>query len=269
MKIAAHITFFYSPKRLQYLQKVVDGLLEIDQNIEIFIYTNKKPTLYTKNSNIKYKVFSYRKFLIARFSKKSFLNKIGFKWLIHPFYLAWENRKFIESMVDYYDVQIYLEDDILFKKENFKYWLEYKKKVISNNYNLGFLRFEIDGTKRMLLTDVNWPLSELIEMEGQKFILNNLNPYCGFWIMDKDELKKFIKSPEWNFEFDGYGVRAKAAVGWHGKNMDRYKGSIIPLTTHDNGLATPIESVVHHLPNNYIGKGRYCSIEFPLIYPDE
>lgn len=269
MKIAAHITFFYSSNRLQYLQKVVDGLLEIDQNIDIFIYTNKKPSLYINKRNINYKVFSYRKFLIARFSKKSLLDRIGIKWLIHPFYLAWENRKFIENMIDNYDVQIYLEDDILFKKENFKYWLEYKKKVISNNYNLGFLRFEIDGTKRMLLTDVNWPLSELIEIEGQKFILNNLNPYCGFWIMDKDELKKFIKSPEWNFEFDGYGVRAKAAVGWHGKNMERYKGSIIPLTTHDNGLATPIESVVHHLPNNYIGKGRYCSIEFPLKYPDK
>ncbi len=264
MKLAAHITFFYSTRRLKYLKKVVESLLEIDENIHIYIYTNKKLPLYSEKSNIKIKLFNYRKLLVSRFSKKSFISKLGIKWLIHPFYLAWENRDLIEKIVEEYDVQIYLEDDIEFKKENFEYWLKYKQVSNLNNYNLGFFRFEVDENRRKLLTDVNWPLTEIIELEGHKFLLNNLNPYCGFWIMDKKELKEFVKSKEWNFEFNGYGVRAKAAIGWHGKNMNRYKGTIIPLQELENNFATPIESLVHHLPNNYIGKGRYCTIEFPI-----
>lgn len=266
MKLAAHVTFFHSPQRLKYLKKVVDKLLEIDENIDIYIYTNKKFSLYPAKSNIKLKIFNYRKFFISRFSSKSLLSKLGIKWLIHPFYLAWENRDVIEIVVEKYDVQIYLEDDIEFKKDNFDYWLKYRQLTNRFNFNLGFFRFEVDENQRKLLTDVNWPLNEIIELEGQKFLLNNLNPYCGFWIMDKKELKEFIKSKEWNFEFNGCGVREKAAIGWHGINMKRYKGTIIPLVQQDNNYATPIESIVHHLPNNYIGKGRYCTIEFPLEF---
>ncbi len=264
MKIAAHITFFYSSTRLQYLEKVIERLLEIDPEMDIFIYTNRESTLYPENNNIKFRVFNYRKFTFARFSKNSLFYKLGIKWLVHPFYLAWENRENIENLVEEYEVQMYLEDDIEFKKENFHYWLRYKKQALSNNFNLGFFRYELDKENKKLLTDITWPLTEVIELEGKKYLMNKHNPYCGFWIMEKKELKKFIKSPEWRFEFDGYGIRAKAAVGWHGINMNRYKGTIIPLIKNEDSLVTPIDSAVHHLPNNYIGKGRYCTKKFPL-----
>ncbi len=266
MKLAAHITFFHSKLRLKYLKRVVDNLLEIEENIHIYIYTNKKLALYAENSNIKIKLFNYRKFLFSRFSKKSFLNQLGIKWLIHPFYLAWENRDLIETIVEEYDVQIYLEDDIEFKKDNFEYWLKYKQISKLYNYNLGFFRFEVDETRRKLLTDVNWPLTEIIELEGQKFLLNNLNPYCGFWIMDKNELKEFVKSKEWNFDFNGYGIREKSAIGWHGGKMQQYIDTIIPLIENRNSFITPVTSAVHHLPNNYIGKSNYCTIEFPITF---
>ncbi|MBZ9729735.1 hypothetical protein LB467_08535 [Salegentibacter sp. JZCK2] len=253
---------------MQYLKKVIEALLEIDSRIDIYIYTNKKILLYKNIPNINLKIFTYRKSLISRFSKKSFLDKIGIKWFIHPFYLAWENRNYIERMVDDYDIQIYLEDDIEFKKENFEYWLKFNKKALSNNYKLGFFRHEIDKKNRRLLTDVTRPLTEIIELEGQKFLLNRHNPYCGFWIMDKKELKAFIKSPEWKLEFDAYGIREKAAIGWHGKNMNRYKGTIVPLLEDTEGYITPHEATVHHLPNNYVGRGSFCSIEFPLRYSE-
>ncbi|MCM4161414.1 hypothetical protein FHG64_14790 [Antarcticibacterium flavum] len=266
MKLAAHITFFHSPERLPYLLKVIEELLKIDENIDIYIYTNKRFTISSKE-NMHYKIFNYRKFKFARFLKNSLVDKLGIKWLVHPFYLAWENRRFIEELVDEYDVQLYLEDDIEFKKENFDYWLKYKELALKNDFNLGFLRIEKDKNNRSLLTDVNWPLKDLIELEEQKFLINDLNPYCGFWIYDRKELKDFTKSPEWQFNFTGYGVRAKAAVGWHGVNMNRYKSTIIPLVQSNGTLSTHPGSSVHHLPNNYIGKGRYCTLEFPLKLP--
>lgn len=166
--------------------------------------------------------------------------------------------------VDDYDVQIYLEDDIHFKQENLDYWLKYKRVTLSNDYNLGFLRIEKDTDGKELMTDVNWPIEEVIQVEGQNFLINDLNPYCGFWIYDKKELRNFIKSKEWKFKFDGYGIRAKAAVGWHGKNMKRYKETIIPVIKEGGKLITPSGAAVHHMPNNYIGKGKYCTREFPI-----
>lgn len=41
-----------------------------------------------------------------------------------------------------FDIFIYSEDDILFKKKNFFYWLKYKDECIKNRYNIGFLRIE-------------------------------------------------------------------------------------------------------------------------------
>lgn len=268
MKVAAHITYFHSPERLGFLKKVVEGLLKIDHDIFIYIYTNKKLKSYFGHSKVKVLIFGYKKILIARFPKNSIVDKIGLKSLVNPFYLTWECRSFIEKMQDDFDVQLYLEDDILFTEENFHYWKEHKDDVLSNGYNLGFLRIEKDNHTRDLLTDVTWPLTEIVIMGEKKYLVNNINPYCGFWIYDKQELKNFIKSKEWNFDFGGYDMRAQSAVGWHGINMKRYKSSIIPLVIKNNRLSTPTGSSVHHLPNNYIGKGRYCTIEFPITLPE-
>lgn len=250
------------------MKKVVQGLLKINTEIHIYIYTNKKLDIYEDFDNIFIRIYNYKKHPIARFRKNSLVEKIGLKWLVNPFYLSWESRSFIERIQDKYDVQLYLEDDILFTQENFEYWIEHKDDVLAQEYNLGFFRIEKDEKNRNLLTDVAWPLTEIVEIKNKKYLVNTINPYCGFWIYDKKELKNFIQSKEWDFEFKGYNMREQAAVGWHGINMNRYKGSIIPLVNINNSLYTPDSSSVHHLPNNYIGKGRYCTIEFPLKFSD-
>ncbi|MFV9484347.1 hypothetical protein ACNI3T_10925 [Christiangramia sp. ASW11-125] len=264
MKIAAHITYFHSTERMPYFNKVVESLQNIDPKPDIFIYTNRHLADYSNLSNVDIKKYSYKRWLLPRIIKNYSIGKFLPRFMIHPFLLAWENRKWVEKSVDEYDIQIYLEDDIHFQQDNLDYWLKYKKLTLPNDYNLGFLRIEKDHEGKELMTDVNWPLDNIIEIEGQKFLINNLNPYCGFWIYDKIELKNFIKSKEWKFKFEGYGIRAKAAVGWHGKEMDRYKETIIPLVENNGKLITPSGAAVHHLPNNYIGKGRYCTKEFPI-----
>ena len=50
----------------------------------------------------------------------------------------------MKSQKNNFDIFIYCEDDILFDKKNFNYWLKHKNTCIKNNYNLGFLRFEIN-----------------------------------------------------------------------------------------------------------------------------
>ena len=50
----------------------------------------------------------------------------------------------METQRNDYDIFIYCEDDLLFTKKNFKYWLSHKDKCIQNNFNLGFLRVEVN-----------------------------------------------------------------------------------------------------------------------------
>ena len=40
---------------------------------------------------------------------------------------------------------MYIEDDILVPWKTIQYWLEYNEKLISMNYNLGFVRIEVDN----------------------------------------------------------------------------------------------------------------------------
>ena len=187
---------------------------------------------------------------------------------VHPFYLTWENRKYVEKNIDNFDVQICLEDDIGFNAAAFEYWLRYKDICMRNNYNLGFLRTEMNATGEQYITDLTVKLNTVKAMEDQQFLVNDNNAYCGFWIYDKKELKEFIKTKEWKFNFNGYGIREKSAIGWHGIGMKRYKGTLIPLEKNQQGLyETPAGCGIHHIPNNYIGPEVFCKIKFPIV-PD-
>ena len=44
-----------------------------------------------------------------------------------------------------------------------------------------------------------------------------------------------------------YGIREMSAIGWHGKNMSRYKATIIPLINKKLNSSCYIE----HLSNNH------------------
>jgi hypothetical protein len=265
MKIAVHITFFYNKKRINYLKEVVNHLLEIQSLVDIFIYTNKKNDLFKDLNNVKVLVYPYLPGRIFKFTFNSVFNKWGIKQFIHPYYLAWEHRKIVQEKVNLYEIQIYLEDDIKFTKENLFYWLNYHELVSKKGYNLGFLRTEIDGGQKFI-TDLTKPLSKLITIEDKTFIINDNNPYCGFWIYSKEELIDFIKSKEWNFNFERYGIREKAAIGWHGKDMSRFKNTLIPLIEKDQKFETINHCSVHHLPNNYINHKIFCTIKFPLVF---
>ena len=77
-------------------------------------------------------------------------------------------------------------------------------------------------------------------------------------------MREFIKSEEWFFRFKDYAKREKSAIGWHGKNMSRYKETLIPLINDGKQYLTVKECAVHHLPNNYIGQSNVCTINFPI-----
>lgn len=260
MKIAAHVTFYFVENRLQYLRKVIENLEQLPHDVMIYIYSNVPLDDFIQSKKVIVKVFPYRKSKILGYNK-GIWNPLGMTRFVHPYHLAWENRKIVTRIINDYDAQIYLEDDIGFTNENLNYWLAYKDVCMEHSYNLGFFRIEKDLSNQVFITDPDTIPTKQVKIKDQHFIVNDVNPYCGFWIYDRVELLKFVKSKEWNFNFKGLAIREKSAIGWHGLMMNRYLGTILPITIENEKKMLLKECLVHHLPNNYIDHYAHCRIK--------
>jgi len=234
MKIAVHITSFYGDnykERIIFLKKIIKNYQIISKKIDIFIHTNKVSKIL-ESKNVK--------LILHDLENKN------------PFYLSWLSRPMMEKQKDKYDCFIYSEDDILFSKKNFEYWLKYKEICLKNNHNLGFIRIE-KKNEEIFSTDLIKKINYFLKINNKVFAVNDVNSYCAFWIYDKKEFIKFTQSKFWNFTWKGknihafYGIREMSAIGWHGKNMSRYKHTLIPMTK--NKLDR--DSYILHLTNNH------------------
>jgi hypothetical protein len=241
-KIAVHITFFLGKNylsRINFLRKIIDCYKRISKNLDIFIHINKK--LHNKHQ---IKDVNY------------ILHNLS---LEDPHLLSWKSRKLIYEQKDIYDVFIYSEDDILFTKKNFDYWIKFKDICIKNNFNLGFIRAEKNNNK-IYSIDVTTKLNKYLIINNNRFIVNDINPYCALWIYDRQELNKFIKSNIWNFNWRNefsYGVREMSAIGWHGLKMTRFKGTLIPLAKiNKKKYVVNLDSLIYHLTSNYYSANK-------------
>ena len=238
LKIAVHITHHITgnPKEMIkkdiLLKKVINSYLSLSKSVNIFVHLNKKMQLKYKTAKVNCIVYKLKK--------------------EHPFYLSWKCRRIMEKQKNNYDVFVYTENDILFKKNNFNYWLQNKDICKNNNYNLGFIRVEDNKKKGIYAIDIFLKLKKLISINNRKFIINDNNSYCGFWIYDNEEFNKFIRSNVWKFKwktrFQHYGdIRAMSAIGWHGRFMGHYRNTLIPLKNR----RLDINSIIYHLENKY------------------
>jgi len=237
LKVSVHIPLYIDKskkfKKKQF-SKVVKEFLKISENTKIHVHTNKKKIFFIKSKKVK---------LIYHNLKD-----------INPLKLTWMCRNLMETQKKKFDVFIYSEDDIFFTKKNFIYWNKFKDLCIKNNYNLGFIRAEKKSkNKALYASDVTRKLISYIFLNNIKFAVNDVNPYCAFWIYDKHEFNKFILTKYWKFKWNGFSLfaqyytREMSAIGWHGKNMNRYISSIIPIKY--NKLNTG--SYVFHLSNKF------------------
>ena len=247
-KICVHLVFFNNKNisnqtgklkhdKIFYLKKIIKSYISISSKISIFIHSNiitKETKKLSKIKNVK-------------FIKHNLINQ-------NPRYFPWKCRDLMEKQRNKFDVFIYSEDDILFTKKNFSYWLKHKDICLSSNFNPGFLRYEISKEKKIYSTDVFKPLKEFTILNNKKYIINDLNPFYAFWIMDKFEFNNFIKTKIWKFKWKGknhmafYDPEVMSGIAWHGLNMSRYKATILPMS----GNKIDKSCLIHHMPNNYV-----------------
>ena len=238
LKISIHIPLYVDSEKKQQLsnfRKVCKSFLSLSNRARIFVYSNKK---FRGNNKIKYFYYNFKKI------KE------------HPYKLTWFCRKEMESQKNKFDVFIYSEDKILFTKKNFRYWFGHKDLCIKNDYNLGFLRYEIKN-KTYYSDDQVAKSKYYVNLLNKKYIIPQ-NTSCGLWIYDKNEFKSFIKTKFWKFDWKWTTIsgvllmREMSMIGWHGVNMNgidmrRYLATIIPLK---NGQLDK-NSLIRDLSNKY------------------
>ena len=250
LKFVAHIPVWYVQEKVKYLQRVINYFSEYPSKVDVVIHTNSETF-----SNEDLNAYDNGEITIKHYD----YTEVGWR-TDGGDYLTWEYRDMIKEQMDDYDVFMYLEDDLGIPKETVNYWLRYKDLCLKHNYNLGFFRAE-DHNGTLVSTDLpdEKRLNRIINLEGVEFAVNDVNPYCAFWIYDKEEFKKFCESKY----FDPrelcsqdvseeqpleYGVCELSAIGMHGKGNIWYEGTIIPVVNEQ----IHSDSKILHLPNNFL-----------------
>jgi hypothetical protein len=233
MKMTIHITFFYIEDRIQYINRIIDETNTYHYSADLFIHTNKSDLMVND-----FHTYTNGILTIIWHDLSD----------IHPHYLTWKCRDLLKKQKDDYDIFMYIEDDILVPYKAIQYWLKYHIELINKGYNLGFVRIEIkdkDGEEYM--SDVIKHLHTNIQLDNDKYCVNNVQPYCAFWIYNKNEFHKFLNTEYYYVESYGYPIRESSAIGLHGLFTPYYKGTLIPII---NDLLHP-DCRVYHMPNNY------------------
>jgi hypothetical protein len=246
MKITKHISFFYIENRLLYINNIIDETNKYEYITDIYIHTNNKD-LHEKSLN------NYTNGCI-----QIILHDLS---NIHPFYLTWKCRSLLKQQKNDYDIFMYIEDDILVPYKAIKYWLEYNEKLIEMNYNLGFVRIEVENNIEYI-TDLNAEkFDTIINLDEKTYCVNNKNPYCAFWIYNKNEFNKFVNSKYYDINnIPNYDTREQSAIGLHGVNTNWYKNTLIPVI--NNKLIEDCK--IYHMPNNYVinKNNQFATIKF-------
>ncbi len=234
MKITKHISFYFLADRIIYINNIIDETNKYEYTTDIFIHTN--------NINLHEIIFNNYTNGCIKIIYHDLSN-------IHPFYLTWKCRELLQQQQNEYDIFMYIEDDILVPYKAIKYWLEYNEKLIEMNYNLGFVRIEVENNIEYITDLYGEQMDTIINLNNKNYCVNNKNPYCAFWIYNKNEFNKFVNSDYYNINnIPNYGVREQSAIGLHGDGLTWYKNTVIPII--NNKLIEGCR--IYHMPNNYV-----------------
>jgi hypothetical protein len=117
------------------------------------------------------------------------------------------------------------------------------------NYNLGFVRIEVKNNTEYISDLPGKRIDTIINLEDENYCVNNINPYCAFWIYNKNEFNKFVDSKYYDINnIIGYNIREQSAIGLHGLDTNWYKNTLIPLT--NNKLIDDCK--IYHMSNTYV-----------------
>ena len=248
MSISIHIPF-YNPnpekkegfrnlRRFDYLKENILNLKSLSIKNDIFIHTHND---FLDDKNLEGKIIKHK-------IDENNLNK-G--------YLTWLCRSLMEKQKNDYEYFMYLEHDIKFSENNLQYLLKYQETLAQKSFHLGFLIYEKNNSDNQNYSiHIVKKLDSYLEINSQKFIVNDLENYCCFWIYNNEQFQDFLKSKWWSFKKrahnfrHNYGITERSSIGFHAFSMNYFKATLIPQI---NDQPDP-NCFIEHMTNNYFEK---------------
>ena len=214
----------YGTKNRSFLERVLDEYASMSLNVDVVILTEAAKT------------FAHDVEVI-----------VGLP-IADPWSLPFGHRQLFAERRDSYDLFIYSEDDILVTEENVLAYVEQAAKLPADRL-AGFVRFEIGADGKRFFPDshsgYHWRPSS-IEHVGGEVYASYSNEHAACYILTREQLDGCIAS-------DGYLVAPHA-----GRYDMLVSAATDPYVTCGKRKVIPLERIeeflVHHLPNNYIGR---------------
>ena len=275
MSISIHIPF-YNPNpqkkeghrqltRFEFLKENIENLKNLSIKNDIFIHTHND---YLNDKHLKATVINHK------------INDID----LEKGHLTWLSRPLMEKQKNHYDYFMYIEHDIGFSENNLQYFLKYQNNFNDKKFHLGYLIYEKNhNDKKKYSVHLSKKLTNFININEEKFFINDLETYCCFWIYNKKIFNNFVNTQWWSFKKKAsnyrhyYGTTERSSIGYHALNMNYFKATLLPEI---NNKPDP-NCFVEHMTNNYfdkfsnLNKNEYfdirgvCKLDVEQLYEDE
>jgi hypothetical protein len=197
-KIAVFIIFFYKEERIKFLKKICENLEKIDNNIDITLIVNKVG--FDKKEEIKNKISSNTSLKIDFFYPKNLLDPR----LLTYSHFEVVKQKLLDKSITHY---LYLEDDILIKPENIKYWVIANESLKKYGLIPVFLRTEKNKIDNELYlvdsiqkNNVFWQPKIATQKKNCGFI-NLLDYFTPAYFYTRELMLEHIEGPSGSIDF--------------------------------------------------------------------
>lgn len=249
--LAIAVTFHYVEDRIQYLEKIATQFALLADQISVHIFTNIDDS--DKKLRIADAINPESKYAIEIHSPT---------YLGHPYLLAWSHffifRKIFdtdESVTHF----LYVEDDIFIAQKNIEYWLKSREELRAYGLVPSFIRYEkLDGASEFYAPDAsrasNFDDLPRILTSDNYCYLNLPEPYQGMYLLDRELMYEHLTGPSSIPEKTPWDIREKAAAGLTFTNVPKgcYSRNFLGYDLKNKRIDP--DSLIHHLPNNYVDK---------------
>jgi len=195
------------------------------------------------------------------------------------FSLTWAHKHLLKQVVQNktYDFYVYTENDMLFTRENFDYWLAWKDKLKILNLEPGFCRVErrdnllipfdnyrnwdLNGPTKAVWGDRPYNVQTFMTPYDDFICFASIgNPYMGMMILDSEMAEKYIVSdscdPIKSFDLTKFRCwpiadRSSLGLAFESLNFDQEHRRVVPLVRDRNKLRIAPCGLLEHLDNKY------------------
>lgn len=172
---------------------------------------------------------------------------VGCPWK-DPWALPFPHKKMFAEKSGEYDLFIYSEDDTLIRQSNIQAFLT-ATEVLPEDRIAGFMRYEVDAAGQRNYSTVHlhfhW-VPNSVERFGAQTFARFTNDHSACYLLTRKQLKKAIASGGYLVEphMENYDLLVSAATDPYTQCGFR---KVICVSDIE-------DSLVHHLPNQYLGK---------------